>query len=711
MTIIRHAAAALLILIATAAIWGAAAEPRVTTPVDDARRVTLAGNTRPEIATAADLGTVPDDMPFAHILLQLQRAPAEERAAEAALAGLQNPASPDYHRWLGAAQFGARFGADPADLAAVEAWLAGQGMTVNSVSAGRMVIDFAGTAGQVAHAFRTEIHAYDVGGRHHIANNRDPSIPAALAPIVAGPIALHDFRAGDNSVKPRFTTSCGAATCEPVAPGDVQTIYNVTPLLGASVAGAGQTIAVLENSDLFSNDDFASFRHAFGLDAAFPHGNLVVAHPQPASGATNCVDPGATGNEVEATLDVEWSSALAPDATIVLAACAGLDLADGVVMAGVNLVNSAAPPTVISISYGVCEVENGAAGNAALNALYQQAVAEGISVFTSAGDFGARECGFVSGIDVLGWTATQYDVSVGGTDFSDTFSGTNAQYWAPTNNADFASARSYVPEMAWNDYCSSPVLAEFVTGSPLTYGTAGFCNSGGPVSTFGAAGGGPSRCFTGAPLVLELIGGTCSGYPKPSWQQGVLGNPADGVRDVPDVALFASAGTSWGHSFLLCISDPAVGGPCTADPADWPFRTGGTSAAAPMMAGIQALIDQKMGERQGNPNPAYYALAAQQYGTTGSPACDASLGAAIGSACVFHDVTFGGTALPCQPPLDCFRPSGAVGVMSLSEFVDAEAYPAHPGWDFATGLGSVNAANLAANWASVAPASGAAAQK
>src|SRR6202044_3547487 len=141
----------------------------------------------------------------------------------------------------------------------------------------------------------------------------------------------------------------------------------------------------------------------------------------------------------------------------------------------------------------------------------------------------------------------------------------------------------------------------------------------------------------------------CRGYPKPSWQRGTYGNPADGVRDIPDVATFAADGI-WRHDYLLCFSDPNNGGgACTANPGGWPPGGGGTSYAAPILAGIQALGKQKMKGRQGNPNPIYYKLAAQQYGTAGSPACDAGRGAAVAATCVFHDVTSSETAQPCLP--------------------------------------------------------------
>ena len=66
-----------------------------------------------------------------------------------------------------------------------------------------------------------------------------------------------------------------------------------------------------------------------------------------------------------------------------------------------------------------------------------------------------------------------------------------------------------------------------------------------------------------------MVGGTCAGYAKPSWQSGFIGNPSDGVRDIPDVSLFAANGV-WGHYYVVCFSDPSNGGTsCSGAPDTW----------------------------------------------------------------------------------------------------------------------------------------------
>ena len=121
------------------------------------------------------------------------------------------------------------------------------------------------------------------------------------------------------------------------------------------------------------------------------------------------------------------------------------------------------------------------------------------------------------------------------------------------------------------------------------------------------------------------------------------------------------------------------------------------------MAGIQALVNQKVGARQGNPNFVYYSLAAAQYGTNGDSACNSTLGNAVGSSCIFYDVRQGDNDVPCVDTRtiganNCYLPSGDYGVLSTSNGAYQPAYGTTTGWDFATGLGSLNVTNLVNSW-------------
>jgi len=686
--------------------------------LDERQTVTLAGNTRPEARVAAnDRQAVSDDMRLEHIQLQLKRSPAQERAVEAFVDSLTDRASPNYHRWLTAVEFGRRFGVAQADVARITGWLKAKGLTVNFVYPSRMVVDFSGTAGQVSRVFNTEIHRLDVAGASHIANVRDPQIPAVLAPAVEGIVSLHDFRPRSRLMRPRTalpagkhpdaTGTCFGQACYDVAPGDLATIYNLKPLFAAGYSGQGVVIAAVEDTNLYANSDWTTFRKVFAL-TQYTSGKLTVVHPAP-DGGRACGNPGVTPDDGEATLDVEWASAAAPSAVVELASCANTNAIDGVHLATQNLVNSVSPPPIISISYGLCEVDNGAAANASFNKLYQQAVTEGISVFVATGDGGPTDCssstakGTTVGIGITGWGATQYNVAVGGTDFRDTYDGTNTTYWKANTGTPWATAKSYVPEMPWNDTCANLFVAKYYGGTAISYGTTGFCNtsSGSSFLELGGGEGGPSGCYSGAASTStpHVVSGTCRGYPKPSFQKSFLGVPADGVRDIPDVSLFASDGSAWSHNYVTCFTDRSHGGgSCSGNPVTWVANAGGTSYAAPIMAGIQALVDQRTGSVQGNPLPTYYALAKAEYGTSGSTTCSANKGRAIGASCIFHDVVTGDIIQDCRGTVDCYRPSGAYGVLSAVSSAYQPAYRATVGYDLATGLGSVNAYNLAIKW-------------
>jgi len=683
-----------------------AARPLITQALNERQLVPLAGNTRPDARAAARSPALADNARLEHIQMLLRRSPEREEAASSYVDGLTQHGSPFYHRWLTAAEYGRRFGASDADIQRVAGWLRAKGFTVNHVSPGRAMIDFSGNAGQVTRAFHTQMRRFASQGVMHIANDSDPQVPAALAPAIEGIVSLHDFHPHNaRRVRPRAqdTGSCGGQTCYAVGPGDLATIYNLTPLFNAGYAGQGQTIAVVESTNLYNNNDWYNFRGAFGLDS-YGSGNLQIVHPAPAAGGP-CASPGVTGDDGEAALDAEWASAAAPGATIWLASCASTGATDGVFLSIQNLVNSNNPPQVISVSYALCEAENGAGENAAFNRIYQQAAAEGITVYVASGDSGAGGCSpgpdpVWSGIGVNGWGSTQYNVSVGGTDFRDQYDRNSSSFWGPNTGAPWATAKSYVPEVAWNDNCASTLLARYYTGSPVTYGADGFCNTGqgSNFHTLSAGGGGPSRCYSGSPDNYGVVGGSCNGYPKPYWQRGVAGAWADGVRDTPDISIFASNGI-WGHSYATCYTDPnGGGGPCTGNPASWAGNGGGTSYGAPIMAGIQALVNQRKGGPQGNAAPVFYAFAKQQYGTDGNPNCSANLGRGIEGDCVFHDIVSGDIDVYCQGGTNCYQPSGGYGVLSRTYTQYLPSYRAGRGYDLATGLGSVNAYNLVMQW-------------
>ncbi len=678
----------------------------ITQNVDESKLVTLKGNTRPEAKAKYDRGLAPGNLAMDHLLLQLKRSPEQERELQQLIDQLTDKSSPNFHHWLTAKEFGERFGVAKQDRETIQSWLKSHNLKVNVDYTNGLLIDFSGTAGQVREAFHTEIHQLEVKGVKHFANMSDPRIPAALAPAVVGVVSLHDFKP-HTMYKPRadYTATVNGSTYYLVVPGDLATIYNLNPLFSAGISGQGQTVVVIEDTDVFTTADWTSFRSVFGL-SSFTGASFTQIHPAPPSGQNNCTDPGANGDDTEAILDAEYASASAPSAAIVLASCRGSATFGGLI-ALENLLNeSSSPPEIVSMSYGECEALTGATLNASFNSTFQQAVTEGVSVFVSSGDDSAAGCdrdasAATHGIGITGWGSSPYDVSVGGTDFGDTYAGTNSTYWSATNSPTYESAKSYVPEIPWEDSCASLLIAQF-EGFSQTYGSSGFCNSSAGEANFlstGGGSGGPSGCATGAPSQSGVVSGSCAGWPKPSYQS-ILGNPSDGVRDIPDVSLFAANGV-WLHYYPFCFSGPG-GASCSLPPNKWP-GAGGTSFSSPIMAGIQALIDQKAGGRQGNPNPTYYSLAAAEYGASGDSSCSSTLGNATGSSCIFYDVTQGDMDVNCTGTHNCYLPSGTNGVLSTSNSAYQPAYGTTTGWDFATGIGSVNAYNLVNNWPGGSP--------
>jgi hypothetical protein len=691
---------------------GGRAQPQITQPVNDGNLLGLTGNTRPEAQNATnDRGRVDDATPMSHLILQLRRPAAQEQALEKLIDQLHDPNAPNYHHWLTANDIGAQFGPAASDIATVTNWLTQHGFTVNTVYPNGMAIEFSGTAGQIRSAFHTEIHNLSVNGAAHFANVTDPQIPAALAPIVGGIVSLNDFRPQPQAVhKPQATGDFNKNGNFYLTPPDLATIYNFNQAFNGGITGKGQTIYLVEDSDIYTNggtvNDWATFRTGFGIPVAnYPGASLTTIHP-------NCTDPGVNGNETEAIIDAEYASAAAPSAAIVMAVC------NNFVAMLQTMFNDPItyPPAIMSISYGECEALNGASRNAAFSNVYQTGVAEGWSIFVSAGDQGAGGCNFggqtvTDGVAVNGLGSTVYNVAVGGTDFGDTFAHQNNTYWSATNGPTFGSALSYIPEIPWNTTCGSQLFATF-EGFATTYGASGFCNSSFVANTAGgfylenwAGSGGQSLCAQGAPSVSGVIGGTCTGWPKPSWQSGFLGNPADTVRDLPDVSMFASFGP-WRHAYAICFSDTANQGTlCDGTATGWSTGWGGTSFGSPIWAGIQALINQYTGSIQGNPNPVLYKIAGLEFGANGNAACFSSNGNAVNSGCIFYDVTQGDMDVPCTNYpntanyYSCYRPSGTYGVMSSNNNAYAPTFGTGTGWDFATGLGTVNVYNLLVNWA------------
>src|SRR6266852_2571047 len=262
---------------------GLHARPRITQSVDDMNRVVLEGSTHPEARLANDRGAVANNFAMEHMLLQLKRSPEQEQALQQFLDELHTQGSPNFQHWLTAEEFGDRFGLAKPDLDAVTRWLQSHGFRVNVVYPSGMLIDFSGTAAQVRKAFQTEIHHLDVKGEKHVGNIGDPRIPAALAPVIAGVVSLHDFRPHPmyhlRKANREFTFPdiLGGATYA-VVPADLAKIYNLNPLFKSGISGQGQTIVLIEDTDVFSASDWSTFRQTFGL-SGYTAASFTQVHP------------------------------------------------------------------------------------------------------------------------------------------------------------------------------------------------------------------------------------------------------------------------------------------------------------------------------------------------------------------------------------------------------------------------------------------------
>ena len=729
----RHSSLVLLGLLLLAGIRAAVAEPPaalIRSPVDESARVTLGGNTPPSATIGArDQGAVDDALPFEHLLLMLKRDAATEGALQARVLALHTPGSSEFHHWLTAEQVGAQFGANPQDVAVLQQWLTSHGFAVNRLYKSGLVLDFSGTAAQIRETFHTEIHRLQMAnGEKHLANVSDPQVPAALAAAVVG-VHLHDFFARprhsamhpmhyDHAAQrwnPQFTLPFQGSDLFVVAPYDFATIYNLLPLWRAGITGKGITIATVEDSNLKHPGDWSTFRKTFGLED-FKQATFEQVYPA-------CPNPGQNGDEIEAALDVEWASAAAPDAHIVLSACGNTAVTSGLDLAILNLLETS-PPDIISDSYGLCETITGQAEVALENFEAELASLEGVTFFIAQGDTGADECAPVEstnystlGINSGDNTASAFAVDVGGTDFMAQFNADTgglpiSTYWSAQNNPKtLASALSYIPEIPWNDGCTSQLIYSdptIATGFGQSFGAKGFCNSENGQQNFlidVGGSGGPSTCFTGTPSIPGVVSGTCTGNPKPFYQYLVPGMPMDGLRDQPDVSLFAGNGV-WGSFLVECLSDKQQGGTaCTPSNDAILLGGGGTSFASPAMAGILALIEQFHG-RQGDANFVLYALAAQQFLSPQASGCNASRsdGQLPASNCVFNDITRGDMDIPCGQNsdgnfYDCHGARASlIGELSTSDSQNEPAYRAGRGYDLATGLGSVNATNLFNVW-------------
>ena len=614
--------------------------------VDTAKVRALPGHLPFWAKPANSVGRVSGDAALAPMTLVLARSEQQEEALDKLLADQQDPASPEYHHWLTPEQMGERFGLSEQDIETVSGWLQSQNLHVSWVSPSRMFIGFTGTAGEVGRAFHTEFQTYKVNGEERISVSSDPMIPEALAPAIKAvrglftiedrPLHYADVMQSDS---PEMNAGSGTHF---IAPADFATIYN----LPGNLTGSGEIIGIVGRART-NPADFNNFKSLTGSTFTNPTEIVPTAYGgvDPGPAATTCTTSpcSAPGDQGEATLDVLRSGSVAPGATLwlVVASTASGGIDDDTQY----LLNSNPLPQVITISFGACELAAGASGVNYWNAAFKQAAGEGISVFVASGDAGASGCDSYNAAPPSNPSAnspnyicsSSYATCLGGTEFADTSS--PSTYWSSSNSSTLSSALSYIPEGGWNDPLNSS-------------GATQAASSGGGVSTVIAT---------------------------PSWQTGTGVPSAKAGRYTPDIAFSSSAH----DGYFACLA--AGGGSCAVSNGSYSFEYfSGTSAAAPDMAGITALLDQKLGGSQGNLNPQLYSMAA-------------SVPAA------FHDVTVassGVSGCTLSTPSMCNN-----SIPSPTALTGGQAgFLVTTGYDEVTGLGSLNVTQFIDNYSSAAQA-------
>ena len=616
---------------------------RLPSEISSSQRTSLM-ETLPSVAhRTGDTGRLSGSKELHGISMAFSRNAEQQKDLTNLLTELYDRSSPHFHKWLSPDDFAARFGMSAQDIAAASLWLERQGFSIDRVSRSRNRIFFSGTVAQVEAAFDTEMHTYKVDGEGRFGPSTALSLPAALAGAVENIAHLDNFRPSKQLVRnprpkasPLFTS--GISGSHFVSPGDLQTIYDVIPAYEHGITGEGQAIGILGQSSI-NPADIEAFQSASSLGVHDP--TLVLV---PLSGVETFP---IGGDESEADLDLEWSSTMAPGASIYYV-YTGANETYNVFSTIEYAVDTNLAP-ILNLSYGLCEQLWSPAEIQSIESLSQQAAAQGQTLIAASGDSGASTCARYIGdgltlqqgsqMAVSYPASSQWWLSVGGTEFNEQ----GGDYWQSNGTQDvIASALSYIPERVWND---DALLQQEGDPSPVASG-----------------GGGASTLF-----------------PQPTWQTGVPGVPNNGWRNLPDISLDAGFGND---PLLFCTEDqsswqisavPSQQSSCTAGFRDSYTNditsAGGTSFAAPIFSAMLALINQAQGSTgQGVVANTLYQLASNP--------------STYGSA--FHDITVGDNSCDSGSVATC--PNGPTG------------FSAGVGYDQASGLGSIDLFNLMSAW-------------
>jgi hypothetical protein len=528
-------------------------------PAHAANRLTRIGHAPRLPAGASAAGALPQTAKIdATVTLQ----PQDPSALATYAQSVSTPGSPDYHHYLSVDQFAQRFAPSAAEVAAVRDGLRAQGLNPGPLGANGLSLDVTASAAKLSSAFSTAFERYHVpGGRTAFANTSAPAVPASIAGLVQGVVGLDSLQlptpAGlvkQRAVQPRLlggqaapqpnttapgeTAGCSSATGSGrYTAGQIASAYGFSDLYTAGDAGAGTTIAVFE-LEPYSATDTQAYQTCYGT----------------ATTVTNVPVDGGSGTgsgSGEAALDVEDLIGLAPGAAIKV--YEGPNTAAGSLQT-YNTIVTQSGAQVVSTSWGLCETAEGSSAAQAENTLFQEAAAQGQSIFAASGDSGVQDCvttNPASRVRAVDDPASQpFVTAVGGTTLS--------------------TPGPPPAETAWNS----------------TWGS-------GRAAKSGAGGGGVSGLW-GQPsyqagLAVSQTSTTC----------GTSGSTT--CREVPDVSADADLNTGYSIYFK----------------GQW-SAFGGTSAAAPTWAALAALADSSVAcaaNPVGFVNTALYQAAAAGYST------------------------------------------------------------------------------------------------
>ncbi|SFQ63203.1 protease pro-enzyme activation domain-containing protein [Amycolatopsis rubida] len=356
------AAAAGLVLTAALAIPGSAAAQEPRTPL---------APTGSAPAGAQRLGATD---PGREIPIALSLRPHDETGLAQFVASVSDPRSPDYRHFLSSADYAARYAPRESDVDAAKAYLEKQGLRVADVSANRQVVDAVGTVGQVEAAFGTRLGDYaDSAGTHFYARESAPSVPSSVAKIVRTVTGLTNRPIAHRASSPAGPGGPGGG----YTPAQFRTAYSMKQLSG-SYDGSGQTVGLIE-FDSFKQSDIDAWTNYFKQPSVKPR---VV----PVDGGVS--QPGS--GQLEVTLDIQAVAATAPGASQIVYEAPNSDKAWVDEMAKIASDNAI---TILSGSWLLgekCESDPIAASHDS----YSQMVAQGVTLLSASGDWGATGCGY-----------------------------------------------------------------------------------------------------------------------------------------------------------------------------------------------------------------------------------------------------------------------------------------------------------------------------